>query len=141
MPEAEEVQGQADLAVVAALGLLEEGEVGVELLLVEVSRAVDALQLGAGGVGAPVGAGHLEQLDGLDEPRVRHVRPPAEVRELALLVDRDRAVRKLPDHLQLVGLAAVKLQRLRLGHLAPPDGQLGLDDLLDFGLDGGEVLF
>ncbi len=138
--EAEEVERLADFAVVASLGLLQEREVGVELLLVEVGGPVDALELGARGVGPPVGAGDLEQLDRLHEPGVRHVRAATEVGELALLVERNGAVLQILDHLELVGLLPVGLQRLGLGHLAAADGELGLDDLLDLGLDAGEIL-
>ncbi len=43
--EAEEVHLRAKLAMVALLSLLQEGEVGLQLLLVRPRRAVDALQL------------------------------------------------------------------------------------------------
>jgi hypothetical protein len=129
-----------DLAVVAALGLLEEVQVGIELLFIEVGGAVNALQLGAGRVGAPVGTRHLEQLDGLDEAGVGHVGPAAQIGEFALLVDGDGAFRQLLDHLELVGLVLVERQGLGLGDLPAANRELGFDQFLDLGLDAGEVL-
>src|SRR2546429_3955668 len=59
----EEVQLLAQLAVVALARLLLLLEPGIEVLLVEESRAVDALELRVAMVSAPVRARHVEQLD------------------------------------------------------------------------------
>src|SRR3970040_379475 len=54
-------------------------------------RAVDALQLWAAGIAAPVGPRHAHQLEGrrVDLPRVLDVRPPAQVVERVVRVERD----------------------------------------------------
>jgi hypothetical protein len=61
--EAEQVELDAELAVVALLGLLEAVEVLGERLLGVPRRAVDALQHRLGLVAPPVGAGHPHQLE------------------------------------------------------------------------------
>src|SRR5690606_38199600 len=89
----EEAELAAEAAMVALLGLLEHAEMRLELLLVAPSRPVDALELRVLRVAAPVGAGDLRELEGLAELAGRgQMRPGAEIRELALLVDRDRLV-------------------------------------------------
>src|SRR4029453_13226769 len=87
-------------------------------LIVE-GRAVDPRQLLVVLVPAPVRAGQARELDRLDRLRVLQVRTAAEVGELALRVERDRAVRRL-DELDLVLLALV---------LEVPTGLLGGDFL------------
>ena len=72
--------------MVAQPRLLEELEVRLELLLVRVRDAVDALQHRVVLVPAPVGPGHGEQLDRADPPGAREVRPAAEVHEARPLV-------------------------------------------------------
>ena len=78
--------------MVALLGLLDLGEVGVEVLLVEERGAVDALEHLAVGVALPVGPGDREQLERADLAGVGDVRAPAEVDELALAVEAQDAV-------------------------------------------------
>src|SRR5687767_8233365 len=75
--------------MVALACLLEPLEVRVQLLLRCPGRAVDALQLGALLVPAPVGAGDTQQLEGADLFCAPDVRAAAEVLESALLVERD----------------------------------------------------
>ena len=72
--EGEEVELGAELAVVAPLGLLQPVQVLGQRLLGLPGRAVDALQLLALLVAAPVGAGHPHELE-VAEPAGRgHVR-------------------------------------------------------------------
>ena len=63
--EVEEVHLLADAAVIALGGFLEADQVGVELLLVEPARAVDAAEHRVRLVAAPVCAGHAGQFEGL----------------------------------------------------------------------------
>ena len=63
--EMEEIELSTDLAVISFLGLLELGEVLVQLLLIAPRGAIDALQRLVIGVTAPVGTGQLHQLKGL----------------------------------------------------------------------------
>lgn len=86
--EVEEVHLPAEPAMVALLGLLQAMEIGGKLLLVVPGRAIDAGQHRVVAVTAPIGAGHLHQLEGIADPaRGRHVRPAAEVEPLTLPVD------------------------------------------------------
>ncbi len=104
--EVEEIELRAEPAVVARLRLFQPHEMGVEIGLRVERRAVDAGQLRVVLVPAPVRAGEARQLERLDRRGVLEVRPTAEVREVALRVQRDRAV----------GLASeLHLVRLRLG--------------------------
>ena len=52
--------------MIALLGLLEVGQVRIEVALLEERRAVDALQLLALGIAAPVGPGDLRELESRD---------------------------------------------------------------------------
>ena len=64
-------------------------QVLVEIFLAEERGAVDALQLRILFLAQPVGAGDVEQLEGLDLSGRRNVRAAAEVDELAGLVKRN----------------------------------------------------
>jgi hypothetical protein len=89
--------------MVPPLRLLEALEVGVEVLLRVERGAVDARQLRLRRVAAPVRAREPGQLQGLDRTGVLQVRPTAEVGEVPLRVQRDRALGAV-DELDLVGL-------------------------------------
>ena len=90
-------------------GLLDLGEVGVEVLLVEERGAVDPLEHLAVGLALPVGAGDREQLERADLAGVGDVRAPAEVDELPLAVEAEDAVlvQLVVDVLDLERLAEV----------------------------------
>ena len=103
--EGEEFHLLADLAVVALLGLLEHHQVFVQHGLLGEGDAVDAGELLAGLVTAPVGAGEGEHLDGLDDLGVAQVRAAAQVRELAVGVVCDGTVFQLGNELLLVLVA------------------------------------
>ncbi len=105
--KAEQIQGRAQTAMVALAGLLQKLQIVVELFFVEKSSAVNPLQLCLALIRAPVGARHLHQLEGLDEAGVGHMRPAAQIGEIALLIERDRAVGQIADHFQLVGLVLI----------------------------------
>ena len=124
--EGEELHLLAELAVVALLGLLEEGEVLVQHLFLGEGDAVDAYKLVALFVAAPVCAGEAGNLGGLDGAGVGQVRATAKVGEVALGVGGDVAVLKLADELALVCLAAVAehLQGVGLADVLAHDGLL-----------------
>ncbi len=142
--EVEEVHLAAEPAMVALLRLLQHVEIGVELLLGVPGGAVDARQHRVARVAAPIGAGHLHQLEGVaDLPRGRHVRTAAEVEPVALLVDLDLLVfRDRVDQLDLERLA-LGLEDV-LGLVARPyllgEGGVALDDLAHFRLDRRQVV-
>ncbi len=102
-----QVELAAEPAMVAAFGLLEPEEVLVELLLARPGGAVDALQLRVARVAAPIGAGHVHQLERLAEmPGRGQMRPDAQIDEAALAVEADLLVRRdLADIFGLVALA------------------------------------
>jgi hypothetical protein len=67
----------ADLAMIAAFGLLEHLEVGVELGPILERGAVDALELRVPLVALVIGTGHEVSLKGADVPGPHHVRSGA----------------------------------------------------------------
>ena len=77
--EGEQVQLGAELAVVALLGLLEELQVRLELVLGRPRGAVDALELRVLLAAAPVRGGDAHQLERRDDPGGRQVRAAAQV--------------------------------------------------------------
>jgi hypothetical protein len=87
--DVEQVQFAAQLAVVALLGLLQHRQVLLQVVLGGPGRAVDALQHLVAVVAAPVGAGHLHQLEVLELARAGHVRAAAQVLEAAFAVQAD----------------------------------------------------
>jgi len=62
----EQLKMLAETAVIAFFGLFQHKEVGVLLFLLGPRRAIDALQLLVVLVAAPIGAGHLHQLEDLE---------------------------------------------------------------------------
>ena len=109
----EQIELDAELAMVAGARLLEPLEVRVEIGLRVERGAVDAGQLGVVLVAAPVGAGEPGQLERLDRLRVLEVRTTAEVGEIPLGVERDVALGGV-DQLDLVLLTLGGEARLRL---------------------------
>ena len=129
--------------MVALLGLLDAGEVRVEVLLPRPRGPVDALEHLVARVAAPVGAGELGQLEHLEAAGRRDVRAAAQVDEGALAVERDVLVRRdRRDDLGLVVLAHAleELHGLVARHQRAHD-RLVLPRELDHPLlDRGEVL-
>ena len=141
----EQAQLLAELAVVAALGLLQTLQIRVELLLLREGDAVDALQGLAIAVAAPVGGVAGGQLDGiaLDAAGGVEVRAGAQVDKFALLIEGDVCVGgQVVDQLDLVRLLTLLhvLQRLLTGQLKALELQLLLADLAHLGLDLGQIL-
>jgi hypothetical protein len=111
--EVEQVELAAELAVVALLGLLEHRQVALQVVLARPGSAVDALQLLVAVVTAPIGAGHLHQLEVAQAAGAGYMRPAAQVLEGAFAVQADLlAGRNGLDELSLVVLA----QPLEVGH-------------------------
>src|SRR5207302_10611106 len=135
----------AQLAVVALARLLLLLEPGIEVLLVEESRAVDTLKLRVAMISAPVRARHVEQLDHPDPARRRRVRPEAEVHPVAVRVQ-SQSLRPLAedvlDDLLAEGLAqpVEELQRLLARDLLAHEGKVLLDLLVGGLLDLFQVL-
>ena len=94
---------------------------GVEVLLVVEGGAVDPRQLRVLLVAAPVRAGEAGQLQRLDRPRVLQVRAAAEIGEVALRVEGDRALGGV-DQLDLVRLVLLLEVALCLLGARPPRG-------------------
>ena len=141
--DAEQVQFLAQLAVVALLGFFQLIEVGIQVLLAEEGRAVDALHLGVLLVAPPVGAGDGQHLEGLDVGGRGNVRAAAEVDEpRAEGVLGEDVSGTLLDQLALHVLAhrGVLLEALGLGRHAPFVGEVLLLQLPHLRLDLLEVL-
>ncbi len=139
----DQVEFLAQLPMIPPLDFFQLREMGVEFFLRRERGPVDPLEHGVPFVPAPVGAAGREQLHGADLGRRGHVRPPAEVHEVALGVDRDGAGLVEPlDHLDLVGfpLRLKQANGLGLGQFAPRHGQPSGDDLARARLDLFEVL-
>ena len=140
----EQVHLLADLAVVALLRFLQLEEIGIQLLLVAPGGAVDPAEHRVAVIAAPIGAGHLHQLEGgADIARAAHMRPTAQIDPVSLLVERYRlALRQVLDQLDLV-LLALRLEQ-RDGVVAggddPLEGRIRRDDLAHLRLDAGEIL-
>ena len=141
--EVKQVELAAEPAVVALLGFLDLLQVGVELFLLGERRAVDARQHRVVAVAAPIGAGHLHQLEGVaDLAGRRHMRTTAEVEPVALEIDLDRLVAgNGVDQLDLEGFALVAEHLL--GLFARPDflGErfVARNDLAHLLFDRGEI--
>ena len=149
--EAEQVERDAELAVVALLRLGPPPQVLVELLLRGPRRPVDALEHRALLVAAPVGAGDGQQLERADLAGARDVRAAAEVDERALLVERGRRHRRavalrrgdeVVDDLDLERLVLLDEEGARLGRrlLAQDERMVGRDALAHPRLDRLEVV-
>ena len=139
----EQFQLLAQHAVVAPLGLFHLLQVVVQFLLAEEGRGVEPLQLLPRGVALPIRAGHRQQLERADRARAGHVRAAAEIDELALPIERHRAVVGQPsfDVLDFERLlrVATDLQGLLARFFDPLERLVCLDDLLHLGLDLGKV--
>src|SRR5205814_8272579 len=98
---------RAEVAMIALLRLLDHPQVFIELFLVEERGAVDARELLAIAVAAPVCAGNALNFERFDLAGRRHVRPAAMVGEIALAINRNAFLarrRELVDDLILEAL-------------------------------------
>ena len=141
--QVEQVEFPTEAAVVALLGLLEAGEIGLELRLVRPGRAVDAGELRILRIAAPVGAGDFHQLEGLEPAGRRHVRPATQIKPVALPVQADVLARRdAADDLGLVVLAQGRESGDRLLARNHPPGhrQVGADELVHLRLEEREIL-
>ena len=87
--ENEQFQFPAELAMIALLRFLEHREVVVEFLFGFERRAVNALKLRIFFVALVIRARHGGQLECADVSRAHHVRPGAEIDELAVAIERN----------------------------------------------------
>ena len=133
----------ADLAVVALFRFFQLQQIGVEFLLVAPGGAVNAAQHGVAMIAAPIGAGHLHQLEGsADIARAAHMRAAAQISPSTLLVDADDfGFRQILDQFGLVAFTLVGEVANRI--FAVPffthKGIITRDDFAHLGFDGGEV--
>ena len=140
--EVKQIQLLGQLAVVPLLRLFQAVQVALEVVLAGPGRAVDALQHLVSGVAAPVGAGQLHELEGLELAGARHMGSAAQIDELALLVERDLLARgNSADDLGLVRLphVAEELDRLVPVHHGAGHREVLAGKLLHFLLDGRQV--
>ena len=123
--------------MVALLGLLEESQVFVEHLLLGEGDAVDAHELLALLVAAPVGAGERHYLYSLDRRGRRDVRTATEIGKRSLRICGDMPVFKFADQLAFIDFVAVAkhLQRVGFRDVFAHDLLLALGKLEHFLLD------
>lgn len=156
----EQVELDAELAVVALLGLGEEVEVGLQLVLRRPRGAVDALEHRVLLAAAPVGGGVAHQLERGDVAGGGQVGAPAEVLPaqvaglgVEVVVDGQLAAAHLDvravvgrgrtldaDEFELVGLVRQLLAGRLVGDDAAGEALAALLDLLHLLLDGLEVI-
>ena len=141
--EHEEFHFLTDLAVVAALGFLEQGEIFVQELLLGEGDAIDAGEHGAFLVAAPVGGADGHDFASLDGGRAQQVRSTAEVGEATLRVGGDVTVFEVGNEFVLVGLSAIaeEFECIRLGNGSALHSFFPLGDFDHFLFDLGEVFF
>ncbi|SCJ66831.1 Uncharacterised protein [Anaerotruncus sp. 2789STDY5834896] len=132
----------SQLAVVALFGLLEHGQMGLQLAGFGESGAVYPAEHGFIRIAAPVGAGRRGQLDSLYFRGVHQVGAGAQVAEVALFKEGDLLplTGVLGDELQLVGLVFHQLSGLIRRQLKSLQRQRRLYDLFHLGLDLFQVL-
>ena len=127
--------------MVAAASLLHALKVGVEPGLRLPRGAVDALEHGVALVAAPVGAGHVQQLDGRYLASGLHVAAPAQVQEAPVAAGGDPlSLGQVVDDLLLEGLVREEPLGLLAGHFAQLKGQVHADALAHYGLNRLHVL-
>ena len=140
----EQVHFLANAAVVAAFGLLQHMQVGIEFLLVAPRRAVDARQHGVAVIAPPIGACRFHQFEGVANiSGGTHVRPAAKVDPVALAVQRNRLRRRqVLDQLRFVFFAFGPEKGdgvVAVDHLALKFGAAG-DDLPHLCFDSRKIL-
>src|SRR5580698_582044 len=133
----------AEHAMVALFGFFDASQIGVEILLREKRRAIDALQLLVLFVSQPVGAGDVEQLESFDLSSRRNMRTAAEILEFAGLVNRDFFIGlgELLDEMALheVAFALELLETFVTRQKFTRVGQVLLDEFLHLLLDLLEI--
>ena len=142
--EVEQAHVAADAPVVAALRLLQHVEMGIQLRCVAPGGAVDAAQHRVAMIAAPIGPGHLHQLErGADIAGAAHVWAAAQIDPVTLAVQRDHlGIRQVADQLGLVSLALGLEERdafIAVDHAAH-ERRVPADDLAHLRLDGGKIL-
>ena len=139
--DAVEIELAADLAVVAALGLLDPLQQGVERLLRRRGHPVEPLQHRVLLVAAVVGSGHRHEFDGADLAGAGQMRPAAEIGESAAAVEADRLARgNVGQAFKLVALTGEEPGRLVAGHLDALQGEILAHDPDHLGLDRRKIL-
>ncbi len=111
-----------------------------KLLLGGKGNPVDPLQHRAAAVSSPVGTGDVDQFEGFDIAGARQVGPATQINEFPLGVDAHRFVREILNQFLLVHIAPEDLQCLFFAQFLPLEGQVGLDNLLHFLLDPGQII-
>ena len=149
--EREEVERNAELAMIALARLIATPEVLVDLLLCLPCGAIDALQHRSIVLAAPIRASNREQLERANLPGALHMRPAAEILEFAVLIGRHVGC-WLPLRCGSLGEVVhdLNLEDLVCAHqcgalivkgvLGERERMVRGDALGHLGLDGGEIV-
>ena len=142
--EHEQVELRSQLLVVALHGLLDQGLVGLEGLLVREGIGIDPLQGITVLIAAPVGARHAADLKGRSHELlgIGDMRAAAQIHEIISgIIDSDPLVRRqVLDQLGLELLSLEQSQRLIPGHLLLRPVLAPLEDLFHLILDQLEII-
>ena len=134
----------ADDVVIPFFGLLQLGQMLLQLGGLGEGDAINPAELAVLRIGAPVSAGGSGELEGLDHREIHQVGASAEVGELALAVEGNVVALGgvLLNELDFIGLAPVlhELSGVGGGEGETLDGGLFLDDLLHLGFQGSQIL-
>src|SRR5213596_3295819 len=87
--ENEELEFAPELAMIAFLRFLEHREIVLEFLLRFERRAVNALELRISFVALVVSARYVREFERADVSRAHHMRPSAEINEIAVAIKRN----------------------------------------------------
>ena len=151
--ENKQLEFASELPMIALLRFLQHREVVVEFFFGFERRAVNALKLRICFVAFVVRAGNIGQLECADVSRAHHVRPGAEIDELAVAIERNFFVcRNILDDVQLefawLGAFAqrrepaffAELERFIPRNLDPFERMVRFDFVFHLGLDLFEII-
>ena len=142
--EMKQIHFPPEFAVIAFFSFLKPCQVGFQIFFVCPCRSVNTGQHGVVAIAAPIGSGHLHQLEGLpDLPRRHHMRSAAQIEPVTLIVNPD--VFAFGNRVQQFHLVAfAQLGKYAGGFVPRPnlsgERRIALDDFLHLGFDLRQIV-